>query len=124
MIIESGMSYQCLTFYLLGTLYVRTVIGELVNIIREVVSDLRLQVIVRSLDGGLDGATVHGPGSWECRRLEFDRHHMLGISAWLAADPRHLPSVALQSAFRMRPAVPVQIADHRTLARLAGKPVS
>ena len=75
----------------------RTIIRRLVNIIGAVVNDPRLKVIVRSEDRGLDGATVLGPGSREYRRLEFDRHHKLGISAWLAADQRHQPSAVLQA---------------------------
>jgi hypothetical protein len=49
-------------------------------------------VIVRSLDGGLDDATVLGLRLKEGRRLEFDRHRKLGILASLAAEPRQLLS--------------------------------
>ena len=74
----------------------RTVIVELVSIIGGVVNDLRLQVTERSVDGGLDDATIL-LGLREVRRLEFDRHRKLGISASLVSHPRHWPSAVLQA---------------------------
>ena len=63
----------------------RTVIGRFVILIGVVVNDRMLRVNVKSVDEGSAAATVVGPRLRECRRLEFDRRHKLGISASLAA---------------------------------------